>query len=62
MNGKTENNMEKEFILKKANKEKVTGRWARESIGSKKIKNIDYYYNKTKNFIRINFTLLNYKL
>jgi hypothetical protein len=33
VNGKTENSMEKEFILKKANKEKATGKWAKESIG-----------------------------
>jgi hypothetical protein len=41
VNGKTANNTEKEFILRKANKEKVTGRWARESIGLKKIKSIE---------------------
>jgi len=33
--------MVKEFILKKANKEKATGKWAKESIGSKTIKNIE---------------------
>ena len=60
VNGKMENNMEKEFILKKANKEKVTGRWARESIGSRKIKNIEYYYNKTKQFYQNILNDLNY--
>ena len=34
--------MEKEFILKKANKEKVTGKWAKESIGLRKTKNIEF--------------------
>ena len=45
MNGKMENNMEKESILKKANKEKVPGKWVKESTGLKTIKSNEKYYN-----------------
>jgi len=52
-NGKTENNTEKESTLKKENKEKAIGKWAKELIGLKKRNDNEIELNYYKTFVRI---------